>query len=91
MSEARGRMSDVRRQRAEVPGEIRCAFSWRKFHRLKIDAFSSVRFSEMTISGICAAAVGRSQHIDNFFYVIDTVKKPPSSDSVSPRIGLKTL
>ena len=26
------------------PGEIRCASSWRKFHRLKVGALSGVRF-----------------------------------------------
>jgi hypothetical protein len=33
--EGRDRKAEVRYQRAEIPGEIRCASSWRKFHRLK--------------------------------------------------------
>ncbi len=33
----------------------------------------------------------RGYHVDDLFFIVDFIKKPPGADSISPRFGIKAL
>ena len=50
-----------------------------------------VKSAPSAVSGIGAAAVRCGQHGDDFFLIVDLVKKTPGTDSISPCFRLKIL
>ena len=78
----RGRRSEVR--------------SWKYGnHRSEVDDRKSeircLKSEPSAVSGIGAAAVPCGQHGDDFFLIVDLVKKTPGTDSISPCFRLKIL